>query len=463
MSSGLGKINHFNVAFTAQDKDRDSRFEGYRQAIKPGPDTDLTHIGPGTVCGEYFRRYWHPVAKTEQVGDLPLLIRILGEDLVLFRDRSQRLGLVHRHCPHRNASLEFGMCEHRGIRCCYHGWLFDTDGTILEVPGQPAAAADKIRAKLRLGAYPVKEYKGLIFAYMGPPDRQPAFPVYDTFELAEMEMVPYAAHYQCNWLQVLDAIVDPIHTSFLHSRASRPQFSQEMSELGALDFFDRPMRLIGLNTRRVGDNIWARVNELVFPNFTQAGAAFATDGTRSRYFGRSAFTRWVVPVDNHNTVALAWANFGERGDPVECNTPDGPELIEQGEVMNRTYEQRQRFPGDAEAVEGMGPVTVHDTEHLMPSDKGIALLRLKLKQALKDVANGKEPPQPTSTLPNPIPTYGSDTVLKLPPRDGDDHAYLLAIGKTIMELLFAADDLNAPLRDDRLIGQLKDIERRGYV
>ena len=237
----IGKINHFNVAFTDRSQ-RSRKYSGYHSARIPGPNEELTRIGPGTICGEYFRRYWHPVARTEQVGELPVLIRILGEDLVLFRDRSGRLGLVHRHCPHRNASLEFGLCEDRGIRCCYHGWLFGVDGKILEVPGQPAKVSEKICSTLRLGAYPLMEYKGLIFAYMGPPEKQPEFPIYDTFDLPGMEMVPYAAHYRCNWLQVLDAIVDPIHTSFLHSRASRPQFSPQLGELGVLDFYDRPLR-----------------------------------------------------------------------------------------------------------------------------------------------------------------------------------------------------------------------------
>lgn len=435
-----------------------SGFSGYFQTGTTQPDDELARIGPGTIGGEYFRRYWHPVAMADKLGDVPLLIRVLGEDLVLFRDRSGRLGLVHRHCPHRNASLEYGMCESRGIRCCYHGWLFDIDGAVLEVPGQPAAVAEKVRTKLRLGAYPVREFKGLIFAYLGPPDKEPEFPVYDTFDIADMEMVPYEARYSCNWLQVLDAILDPIHTSFLHSRASRAQFSEQMGELGVLDFFERPMRLIGLNTRRVGENVWARVNELVFPNFTQAGAAFATDGTESRYFGRSAFTRWVVPVDDHNTVALAWANFGERGDPHRYNTPEGPELIEQGEVIDRPYGQRQRFPGDAEAVEGMGTITVHENEHLVASDKGVALLRRRLKQALRDLRQGTEPPQVLATLPNPVPTYGTDTVLRLPVTEQDDAQYLLRVGKRVMETMFEADGLKGRQRDEWLIERFREME-----
>ena len=334
----------------------DAGYQGYGSRACAAPDEELTRIGPGTPCGEYLRRFWHPVALSSDISDLPVALRVLGEDLVLFRDGEGRVGLVHRGCPHRRASLEYGTCHARGIRCCYHGWHFDIDGTLLEAPGQPPEAQDRLKRRVRLGAYPAFEYRGLVFAYLGPPEEMPEFPVYDTFELPDMEMVPYRAPFRCNWLQVLDAALDPIHTSFLHSSISREQFSAGFGEIGRIDFFDRGVRLMGTNTRRVGDNAWFRVNELVLPNFTQSGAAFAADGTRQRYYGRTAFVRWVVPVDDENTMALAWACFGERGDPPAYNTPQGTELIEQGEVFDRPYEKRQRFPGDAEAVEGMGRI-----------------------------------------------------------------------------------------------------------
>ena len=328
-------------------------FNGYHQTPQGEPDRELAEVGPGTVCGEYLRRYWHPVFLTAELGDAPRLIRILGEELVLFRDRGGRIGLVHKKCPHRRASLEFGRIEARGIRCCYHGWLFDIDGAILEIPGEPAdsPSAKKIMETERLGAYPVHDYKGLIFAYTGPPDEQPPFPVYDTFELPDMVMTPYAVSFNCNWIQVLDAIVDPVHTAFLH----QGQFSDGFGELGEIQFYEQQKtRVLGTAVRRVGDNIWVRVNELILPNFTQSGAAFAVDGTTEKYFGRSAFTRWVVPVDDEHCVAFAWGNFGERADPVEFNTPEGLQRIEQGEPINRSYRQKQQSPGDIEAVEGMG-------------------------------------------------------------------------------------------------------------
>ena len=207
-------------------------YRGYDVRFSAQADDELTRVGPATPCGEYLRRFWHPVAIASEVQKLPLALRILGEDLVVFRDRSERFGLVHRRCPHRQASLEYGTCEQQGIRCCYHGWHFDVDGTLLDAPGQSASAEARLKTRVRLGAYPAFEYKGLVFAYMGPADSLPEFPTYDTLELTEMEMVPYKAPFRCNWLQVLDAIVDPIHTSFLHSSISREQFSEGFGAVG---------------------------------------------------------------------------------------------------------------------------------------------------------------------------------------------------------------------------------------
>ena len=165
-----------------------NRGHGIRPASEP--DGELVRIGPGTPCGEYLRRFWHPVAMSSEIAELPVALRILGEDLVVFRDGDGRVGLVHRHCPHRRASLEYGDCRQRGIRCCYHGWHFDVDGALLEAPGQSPEAQARLKERVRLGAYPAFEYQGLVFAYLGPPDETPEFPVYDTLELADMERVP---------------------------------------------------------------------------------------------------------------------------------------------------------------------------------------------------------------------------------------------------------------------------------
>ena len=183
-------------------------YNGYYRSTPKIEDVELTHVGPGTACGEYLRRFWHPVCLSEQLHDLPLGLRILGEDLVVFRDLSGDIGLLHRHCSHRRASLEYGVISEHGIRCCYHGWLYDVDGTILETPGEPVDST--IRKRLCHGAYPVIEYKGLVFAYMGPFSTKPDFPIYDSMEMPGNEMVPYAIDMPCNWLQVNENPMDSI-------------------------------------------------------------------------------------------------------------------------------------------------------------------------------------------------------------------------------------------------------------
>ena len=435
-------------------------FSGYELKHSKEIDDEIARIGPGTKAGEYFRRYWHPIFISSELGDLPVAIKILGEELVLFRDQSLQLGLVHKHCPHRQASLEFGICQKTGISCCYHGWHFDVDGSILEVPGQPEHTQDFIKQKVRLGAYPTHEFKGLIFAYLGPIEKKPEFPNYDSLDFDGMEMVPYKAPFDCNWLQVLDAIVDPIHTSFLHSNMSRQQFSEGFGEVGQIDFFERDNWILGCNTRRVGDNVWFRVNEVVLPNFTQAGAAFAADGTRQILYGRSSFTRWVVPVDDETTICYAWANFGERGDPQEYNTPEGPELIEQGEIFDRPYEQRQRFPADREACEGMGPINIHKNENLLASDQGVAMMRQKIREQIRSLDAGKEPLKGTKLKDSPIPTDGGDSVINIPSSVQDENDFFSKLAHEFIKIQFEVDGKSEKERVEIVTNKLKEIQSR---
>ena len=195
------------------------------------------------------------------------------------------------------------------------------------------------------------------------------------------------------------------------------------------------------------------------PNFTQAGAAFATDGTKPRYFGRSSFTRWIVPIDDTNTKIIAWANFGEKGDPPKRNTPEDIEKIEQGETLDRPYTARQRRPGDYEASVGQGPITIHKREHLTGIDKGVAMMRTRLRRAIRDVGKGKLPLQPNRHADGPVPTYGGDTVLHVPTRVGaDDRKRLRDIAQAVVAAHFEADHLQGAERIAFVERRLKEIE-----
>ena len=452
-------LKHYKKPFNVFDKDK---YKGYFQSEDLEFDKVISEIGPGTSCGEFLRRYWHPIALSSEISEQPKLLRVLGEDLILFKTPKNELGLVHKNCPHRNASLEYGKCEDSGIRCCYHGWLFSPSGEILETPGEDANSiqAKNIKKKLRLGAYPVLEFNELIFAYLGPPDEIPEFPMYDAFFLDGITTRPYKINYNCNWIQILDAIMDPVHTSFLHSTISGAQFSKGLGEIGELETYQRGLQFLGSNTRRVKDYVWIRVNELILPNFTQAGAAFSADGTKAKYFGRSSFTRWVVPVDNTHSMAIAWGNFGDRGDPLEYNTKEGCELIEQGELVDRTKEERLLKPADAEAVEGMGAISRHKNEHLMPTDQGISIYRRHIKKLIKDLENGKVMPQPQQISGQAVRTNGQDTVLRIPEKKDDDRSYIRSIGEKVMKMQFDAEKMELDKRDNYIINNLKELEKK---
>ena len=438
-------------------------FRGYKQAMIPGVDKVLAYTDSKTLCGEYLRCYWHPVALTSEVSEIPREIRILGEDLVIFKTKKGNIGLVHKACPHRRASMAYGKTENEGIRCCYHGWLFSPNGEILETPGEDPESkqAKKLRETFKLGAYPVIEFNGLVFSYLGPMDKIPEFPHYDSFKIPGNISSPYRINYNCNWIQVLDAIMDPLHTSFLHGQSSGIQFSEGFAEVGEIDFYERGVQYLGCNTRRINENVWIRVNELILPNFTQAGAAFAADGTKSKYFARSSFTRWVVPIDDHHCVALAWANFGERGDPIEYNNQEGFERIEAGEIANRTNEEKQKSPGDAEAVEGMGSISTHKGEHLMPTDKGVMIYRRRIRKLIKDLEKGKQPPQPQKIKGQVVRTNGQDTVLKAPKKKNNDKEFVKSICLSVMNMQFDLEDMPLKERDNNIIKNLYKMEKEG--
>jgi len=409
---------------------RPIRFGGYHQP-KDRPIEELTaRVGPGTPCGEYLRRFWHPILLSPQLGKRPLAIRILGEDLVLYRDLSGDLGLLHRHCAHRGASLEFGIVAEHGIRCCYHGWMFANDGTILETPGEPATSPH--RHRFCQGAYPLVEYQNVIFAYLGPPEAKPEFPIFDTMVIPDDRVVPYIIHSPCNWQQVSENSMDPYHVPFLHTRIAGPQFSEVFAQLPIIEYHETELGFFYTNARRLGDFVWVRMHDHLLPNFSQNGAIFE-NVRKVRYFGRAGLTRWVVPVDDTNTFVLAWRHFNDRDDPDHMGRPEDVGVGKTdfyGQSGERPYEDRQDNPGDWEAWCSQGTITSHAREHLATTDRGIAMLRRRLRHEIERLRNGVEPRRPTPGN-GSVPTCGGDTILRIPKRDGDDNALIADVSRTI--------------------------------
>lgn len=431
------------------------QFHGYNKAKRPPEDSELTHVGPGTACGEFFRRFWIPVVMTQELTDVPKRIRILGEDLVAFKDKSGQYGLLHLHCSHRNASLEFGVIEERGLRCCYHGWLYDADGTILEMPEQ----AMEGKSSICHGAYPVVEYLGLIFAYMGPPQEKPDFPRYDTTLLPDVEMVPYTIDYPCNWLQICENTMDPWHTVFLHARVTDIHFGDTWGIAPVTRFYAEDHKIYATLTYRVGDMIWVRSQETLSPSFSQVGAWWET-GRDEKYFKRASITKWTIPHDDNHCMIIAWRSFGAGIDPdshgkrEECgkNSVDFP-----GQTGVEPYEYRQRHPNDYEAQVSQGPINSHAAENLGSTDKGVAYLRRKLRRDIRAVQQGLTLPQ-CERVGDEWLTHAQDTVLPIPPHPEDDEKLLQQVTDAVMSVVFAGDQYAGSERVGFIEGELKKIK-----
>ena len=401
-----------------QDPIRQARtkpFSGYYNRPPEADDKRLTQVGPGTPGGEYLRRYWHPFMLSSELKDTPKAVRLLGEDLVLFRDKGGRLGLLHRHCIHRGTSLEFGIPAERGIRCCYHGWLFDVDGTVLETPAEPETS--RIRHNFCQGAYQVREYHGLIFAYMGPPELTPEFPIYDTFLHPEgNRLVPIKLELPCNWVQISENAADPIHNAFLHVIVSGAQFAPTFAIMPALEFVESPLGFICSATRRVKGGVFIRASDMIMPNCAQfIGGTNMID--HEEFAIASYLTRWAVPLDDHNSLYIGFTCFNEitnpRGEIDEATVGLGKlNLI--GQTADRPYEERQREPGDYDAIASQGLIANRQAEHLGTADRGVVLFRRLLARCIKETEEGLVPAVPRATGNGPVRTYVHSLLMPLP-------------------------------------------------
>jgi len=384
-------------------------FDGYARRTTPPPDPDLTAVGPGTPCGEYLRRFWQPVAFSRDLGGPPRRVRILGEDLVVFRDRGGHVGVLHLHCAHRGTSLEFGIPLERGLRCCYHGWVYDVDGCCLETPGEPAGS--RLCERVWQGAYPIREFCGLVFAYLGPPDRRPAFPIYDSFEVPGLTLMPAAEFaLPCNWLQVKDNSMDPVHTAFLHALSSGYQFTAAFGVVPELDWLATDAGMVYIATRRVNDLVWVRVCDFMPPNVHQFTREIE-EAVAPKAASRPVIIRWAVPNDDAHTTNFELAQV----DPAWGLTAAQVAQPGFGQSEDRPYEARQRFPADYDAQSSQRSIAVHAAEHLASTDRGVVMLRRIVRDGIQAVRAGQDPWGTHWPEGKVIPTHTQDLVLQLPP------------------------------------------------
>jgi phenylpropionate dioxygenase-like ring-hydroxylating dioxygenase large terminal subunit len=353
----------------------------------PEPDPELTRVGPGTSCGELMRRYWQPVCLSADLKDLPKPVRILGEDLIAFRDGQGRAGLLFFRCSHRGASLEYGRVEERGLRCCYHGWLYDVEGKILEMPLEPAN--NPFLKQIQHPCYPVHEFGGLTFAYMGPPDRMPEFPIYDVWKndggTLKARMGPrVGGPVNCNWLQAEENLMDALHTFWLHTLHSGAQFPSEVYGINPDDLkyeeTEMGMRFV-LARKLPSGKWWELIWEMIMPLNVHL---VYTDEPKTE---RVSAVTYCVPVDDTHQLGASIRLVSENHN----DQLTGRERLAPGGRKDTSYEYTQRHPDDKEAVEGQGPIALHGLEHLVTSDKGVIMFRRVLRTAIQAMNRGEDP------------------------------------------------------------------------
>jgi nitrite reductase/ring-hydroxylating ferredoxin subunit len=380
----------------------------------------ITRAGPGTAAGGLLRRYWQPAALVDELaGNRPVKpVKLMGENLVLFRDDKGNYGLIERACPHRGTDLAYGRLEHGGLRCAFHGWLFDVTGQCLETPAEPDGS--NLCANIRQKAYPVVERSGILFAYMGPGE-PPAFPHFDCFVAPSSHTFAFKGMIDCNWLQSLEVGIDPAHTSFLHrffhdedpKQAYGKMFRDrslgtEMPMTQIMREFPRPrieVEPTGFGFRIVtlrqisATNSHIRVTNLVFPN------AFMIPMSREM-----TISQWHVPIDDsrHYWYAI-FTSFGEPVNKDEMRR-QRLELYELPDYVPRKNksngygfdpheQEHDTFTGmgadinvhDQWACESMGAIQDRTREHLGQSDKGVTAYRRLLRQAIDEANSGGKP------------------------------------------------------------------------
>ena len=374
----------------------------------------LTQTNRGTPAGELLRRYWQPVALAEELppGGAPLAVRILGEDLVLFRDDQGRIGLLGIHCSHRGTDLSYGRIENGGLRCLYHGWLYDIHGRCLEQPGEPDGGVN--RDAIRQRAYPCQEKGGVIFTYMGPGEA-PLLPNYEFLNQPPGHCCVYKVYHQCNYLQANEGNIDPVHLSFLHrflehkeeryagvrgsdeshynliAKTQPPTLEVELTDFG--------VRIYSVRDMGAGKN-YLRVSNFILPNLSAFPGQTGGEG-----YG----INWHVPIDDRHHWKYCF--FFSRRAPLDQTVIekalaeiDGSYHLVRSET-NRFQQDRdamksQTFTGmgsgfqthDGFATGSQGAIQDRTQENIVSSDIAIVAARKLMEKAIRDIQAGREPP-----------------------------------------------------------------------
>ncbi len=365
----------------------------------------LTHTGPGTPMGTLLRRYWVPALLSEELpapDSDPVRVKLLGEELLAFRDTAGTVGLVDRFCAHRRVSLFFGRNEEFGIRCVYHGWKYDTNGRCIDMPSEPTESPFKER--IRLKAYPCQERGGLIWAYMGPPDREPPLPEFEWMVVPDGQRCVSKRLQECNYLQAIEGGVDLSHISFLHRNldARGDRRGQELTQRDPRPRFEVVDAEYGLAiaARRNADDehYYWRINQWIFPWYTMfpplvdegiGGHAWVPIGDESC---------WVYNITWSPMGPLRAVSDGIYGDLIPGTyrsraNKDNDFHIDREVQRTRTFTGIPGFAAqDCAVQESMGTIFDRTGERLVSTDIPIVSVRRRLKEALARLSAGEDPP-----------------------------------------------------------------------
>jgi phthalate 4,5-dioxygenase oxygenase subunit len=410
-----------------------------RTMLSKGDNELLCRTNAGTPMGELFRRFWLPAllpAELPAPDCDPIRFRILGEDLIAWRDTNGRPAFIANNCPHRGASLFFGRNEESGLRCVYHGWKFDVDGNCVDMPNEPAESDFKLKVKAT--TYPAVDYAGLIWIYMGPPDRKPPLPIYQWCARQDADQTTATKWMQeSNYAQALEGNIDSSHVSFLHRTFNHPTFrgggrlenTQQVTATRETDFGF----VYGARRGTPDGQYYWRVTTYSMPTFTQI-ASQSRAGNGIFVIPRDDETHWWFMVhpprlpDEPERVedpSLAGLLSGAAiADPATLGLIPGTwrrvRNKDNDYMMDRDMQRTFNYTGipgnraqDQAVTESMGPIVDRSNEHLGAADTAIIVMRRVLMRMARRLQEGVEPemvsyPERFQTQPMNVTTYESD-------------------------------------------------------
>ena len=386
--------------------------------LSPDANELLTRVLPGTRMGDLFRRYWLPAVLSEEIAapdGPPVRVRLLGEDLVAFRDSAGAVGLVDAHCPHRRAPMFFGRNEECGLRCVYHGWKFDVGGNCVDMPSEPPDSV--FRTKINIKAYPTWETGGIVWAYLGPRAEIPPFPAYEWLRAPDTHRRVSKTLENANYLQALEGGIDTAHSSFVHnndlsstsrlkSQNTHPELEVEPTSYG--------FRYAGVRALSEG-RAYVRAYQFFMPAM-QMRAAFLDGNGDPRETPTLRGHIWV-PVDDEWTMVYNWVCSASPDGPISDKwwqrhekaagrgqddfIPGSYRLkrnLDNDFLVDREMQRARTYTGitglntqDYAVQEGMGPICDRSLEHLGTSDRAIIVARRMLREALDDIVEGRQP------------------------------------------------------------------------